>query len=296
MRKLFACLLIIQFAGTTAFCQDDMEKIRKTFEDLSSGKTGTPYGNNPEAGKYYDIRGFKMYCEVYGEGKPLLIIHGNGGSINNFVFQIPYFAKKYKVIIADSRAQGKSADDADSLSYEMMADDYAELLSVMKIDSADVIGWSDGGINALLLAIRHPEKVSKMAITGANLQPDTNAVYQEVWNMVIPSYTALKQKATLSQDEKKGFKLLKLLCEQPHIPLSDLNKITVPALVMGGDHDVIKVEHTMQIFHNIPKAYLWIFPNSGHSTPIVYADEFNTKVDKFFTTPYRSISGEARFF
>jgi pimeloyl-ACP methyl ester carboxylesterase len=274
-----------------------MEQIRKTFEDLTSGKAGgVPYGNNPAVGKYYDIRGFKMYCEVYGEGEPLLIIHGNGGSINNFVFQIPFFAKKYKVIIADSRAQGKSADDADSLSYEMMADDYAALLTTLKVDSANVIGWSDGGINALLLAIRHPEKVRKMAITGANLRPDSTAVYQEVWNMVIPAYTMLKQKTTLTPDEKKGFKLLRLLSEQPHIPLTDLHKITVPALVMGGDHDVIRIEHTFEIFKNIPKAYLWIFPNSGHSTPVVYADEFNAKIATFFTTPYRVISGEGRFF
>lgn len=156
----------------------------KDFQAQITGKGGgIPYGNNPAKGKYYNIRGFKMYCEVYGQGKPLLIIHGNGGSINNFVYQIPYFAKNYKVIIADSRAQGKSADTGDSLSYEMMADDYAALLDEMKVDSADVIGWSDGGINATLLAIRHPEKVSKMAITGTNLRPDTTAVYGEygIW-------------------------------------------------------------------------------------------------------------------
>ncbi len=295
MKKIFFCFTLMQLAITLAFCQD-MDKIRKDFEDRTNGKGGIPYGNNPAAGKYYDIRGFKMYCEVYGEGAPLLIIHGNGGSINNFVLQIPYFSKKYKVIIADSRAQGKSADAADSLSYEMMADDYAALLTTMKIDSAYVIGWSDGGINAVLLAVRHPEKVKKMAVTGTNLQPDTNAVYKEVWDMVMPSYNQLKQKANLSADEKKEFKLLRLLVEQPHIPLADLNKISAPALVMGGDHDVIRVEHTMQIFENIPKAYLWIFPDSGHSTPVVYANEFNSKVDIFFSTPYRTITGEGRFF
>lgn len=295
MRKIFACLLATQLCVVVCFCQD-MDKIRKDFEQLASGKGGVPYGNNPAAGKYYNIRGFKMYCEVYGEGRPLLIIHGNGGSINNFVYQIPYFAKKYKVIIADSRAQGKSADAGDSLSYEMMADDLAALLDVMKVDSANVIGWSDGGINALLLAVRHPEKVSKMAITGANLQPDTNAVYTEVWNMVRPMYKQLQQKTTLTPQQKNEFKLLRLLCDQPHIPLADLNKISAPVLVMGGDHDVIKVEHTVQIFENIPHAYLYIFPNSGHSTPVVYSAEFNKKVDDFFATPYRQIKGEGRFF
>jgi len=120
---------------------------------LSSGQP-IPYGNNAAAGNYYSLRGFNMYCEVYGTGKPLLMIHGNGGSIRVFEKNIPYFSKKYKVIVADSRAHGKSKDDRDSLSFEMMADDYAALLDAMHIDSCYVIGWSDGGINALLLAIK----------------------------------------------------------------------------------------------------------------------------------------------
>jgi len=295
MKKYFACLLLLQFAVTFAFSQN-LDSIQKDWTARMGGKLGIPYGNNASAGKYYDIRGFKMYCEVYGTGKPLLIIHGNGGSISNFVYQVPYFSQKYKVIIADSRAQGKSVDSGDSLTYEMMADDYDALLDAMKIDSAYVIGWSDGGINALLLAIRHPEKVKKLAVTGANLRPDTTAVYQEVWDMVRPEYSTLKQKSTLDTKEKEELKLLRLLCDQPHIPLADLHTITAPALVMGGDHDVIKFEHTMQIFQNIPKAYLWILPNSGHSTPVVYSGEFNKKVDDFFSTPYRVIKQQGRFF
>jgi len=78
--------------------------------------------------------------------------------------------------------------------------------------------------------------------------------------------------------------------------LSDLQKISCPSLIIGGDHDVIKPEHTLLIFKNIPKSYLWILLNSGHSTPIVYKDEFNKTVDRFFSTPYRTIAGEARFF
>ncbi|MBS1917734.1 MAG: alpha/beta hydrolase [Bacteroidetes bacterium] len=293
MKKVFL-LLFIPFTFSMVFSQD-MKKIEDDFNNqIKNGKI--PYGNNPAAGKYYDIRGFKMYCETYGQGQPVLIIHGNGGSINNFIYQIPYFSEKYKVIIADSRAQGKSKDDGDSLSYEMMADDYAALLSTLKIDSAFVIGWSDGGINGLLLTIRHPEKVKKLAITGANLVPDTTAVPKEVWDMVTPSYTLLKNKSDKNNEEKNNFKLMRLLVEQPHIPLSDLNKITIPTLVIGGDHDVIWPKHTLLIYQNIPNADLWILPNSGHSTPIVYRDDFNKNVDNFFSTPYRKISGEGRFF
>jgi pimeloyl-ACP methyl ester carboxylesterase len=294
MRNIICLVAFVQLFVVTAFAQD-LKKIEADFNnEIKNGKV--PYGNNPAAGKYYDIRGFKMYCETYGEGQPVLIIHGNGGSINNFVYEIPYFSQKYKVIIADSRAQGKSTDIGDSLSYEMMADDYAALLTSMKIDSAFVIGWSDGGIEGLLLAIRHPEKVKKLAVTGANLVPDTTAVPQEVWDMVNPYYKSLKNKTTLSAPEKAQFKLLRLLVEQPHIPTTDLNNIKIPTLVIGGDHDVIKPSHTLLIYQNIPNADLWILPNSGHSTPIVYKDDFNKNVDNFFSMPYRKISGEARFF
>src|SRR6266498_3833079 len=250
MKNIFAVVFIVQLLNITAAAQD-INKIRKDFEDKLKDSTA-PYGHNRSTGKYYDIRGFKMYCEVYGQGQPLLIIHGNGGSINNFIYQIPYFSKKYKVIIADSRAQGRSADGGDSLSYEMMADDYAALLDAMKIDSAYVIGWSDGGINTLLLAIRHPEKVKKLASTGANLAPDTTAVPQQIWDMVMPSYNALKAKTSKTPKEMNGYKLLRLLVEQPHIPLTDLQKISCPSLIIGGDHDVIKPEHTMLIAQNIP--------------------------------------------
>jgi pimeloyl-ACP methyl ester carboxylesterase len=287
MKTILLCFVITCITGNAGNAQQAGDSLKKST---------TPYGSNIAAGKYYDVRGFKMYCEQYGSGQPLLIIHGNGGSIKDFVNQIPYFSKKYKIIVADSRAQGKSNDDLhDSLSYEMMADDYAALLTSLNIDSAFVIGWSDGGINGLLLAIRHPEKVKKLAITGANLWPDTTAVHAEILNMVMPYYNALVNKNQKTTAEKTQWKLLQIIVEEPHISLNDLHKIQSPTLVIGGDHDVIKEEHTMLIYKNILKSYLWIIPNSGHSTPIFHKDEFNKTVDSFFTTPYRKIEKVARF-
>src|SRR6266481_1464573 len=105
MKNIFLFSLVVQLLSLTAAGQD-MDKLRKDFENKLKDPKAVPYGHNESAGKYYTIRGFKMYCEVYGQGQPLLIIHGNGGSINNFIQQIPYFSKKYKVIVADSRAQG----------------------------------------------------------------------------------------------------------------------------------------------------------------------------------------------
>lgn len=294
LKKIFLFSLSL-FLMLSLFAQD-VKKISEQFQKDLTDTVNFPYGNNKAAGKYYNIRGFKMYAEVYGEGQPLLIIHGNSGSINNFLYQIPFFSKNYKVIIADSRAQGKSTDTGDSLTYEMMSDDYAALLDEMKIDSALVIGWSDGGINGLLLSIRHPEKVKKLAITGANIVPDTTAVPQSIWNMVTPTYTMLKNKNNRNELENAAYKLFRLLVEQPHIPQADLQKINCPTLVIGGDHDVIKEEHTFLIYKNIRKSYLWILPASGHSTPIVYKDDFNKVVDRFFTNSYRQFNGEGRFF
>jgi pimeloyl-ACP methyl ester carboxylesterase len=284
---LFLCLF-----SCALFAQDFEAEMKKYIKNT----TGIPYGNNKAVGKFYPFRGFKMYAETYGKGQPLLIIHGNGGSISNFTNQIPYFSKKYKVILADSRAQGKSADAGDSLSYEMMADDYAALLDAMKIDSALVIGWSDGGINGLLLSIRHPEKVKKLAVTGANLWPDTTAVFSDVEDIVLPAYTELKNKQQRTDREKTAWKLTRLLVEEPQIPLTALHQIAAPTLVIGGDHDVIKPAHTLLIAQNIQNAYLWILPHSGHSTPLVYTDEFNRKIDDFFVKPYRKIEKEGRFF
>ena len=235
-----------------------------------------------------------MYYETYGSGEPLLIIHGNGGSISNFQNQIPYFMKNYKVVIADSRAQGKSADAGDSLSYEMMTDDLNALLDTLHLDSCYVIGWSDGGINGLLLAINHPIKVKKLAVTGANLWPDTTAVESFVYNLAMNLNDSLA-KLRPSENVKHDRKLAHLLSYEPHISIQQLNKIKCPTLVIGGDHDVILPQHTLLIAQAIPQSYLWILPNSGHSTPIYYKEQFNQIIGDFFTRPFRKIEGTARF-
>ena len=254
----------------------------------------TIYGKNTKVGKFVKLRGFNMYYETYGKGEPLLIIHGNGGSINNFLYQIPYFSKNYKVILADSRAQGKSVDAGDSLSYEMMADDLNALLDTMHLDSCYVIGWSDGGINGLLLAMRHPDKVKKLAVTGANLWPDTTAVDAYVYNWAM-HYNDTLSKMEQTPQVKNARKLAHLLSYEPHISIEQLHSIQCPTLVIGGDHDVLLPKHTLLIAESIPRSYLWILPNSGHSTPIYYKDQFNATVGEFFKQPYHVIEREGRF-
>jgi pimeloyl-ACP methyl ester carboxylesterase len=257
----------------------------------TTNKDTVKYGDNAAAGKYLSIRGFNMYYETYGSGEPLLFIHGNSGSIKDFRNQIPYFAKNYQVIIADSRAQGKSVDPTDSLSYEMMADDLNAFLGKLNIKNCNIIGWSDGGINGLLMAIRHPDKVKKLAVTGANLWPDSTAVNSYMNQLVVQAYLhsvdTLKKMKKVTPEMRNEVKVLRLLGFEPHITIAQLHTITCPALIIGGDQDVIRPEHTLLISQSIPKAFLWILPNSGHSTPVYYKDQFNATVADFLVKPYQ---------
>lgn len=245
-----------------------------------------PYGDNKKTGRYYTLRGIKMYVEEYGAGKPLLMIHGNGGNISAFSKNIPFFSKKYRVIAADSRAQGKTVDPGDSLSFEMMADDFAALLDAMHIDSAYVLGWSDGGINALLLAMRHPEKVIKLVSTGANLVPDSSAIAPPDWLGAQKEYETKKNIRWSTAKEKNDWKIFMLDWLQPNVPFSALQSIRCPSLIVCGDHDVITIEHTAAIYKNIPRAYLWVLPHSGHGTLQEHRDEFDNAVDEFFSRPF----------
>ena len=254
-----------------------------------------PYGNNPATGKYYDINGFKMYTEVYGSGPALLMIHGNGGSMKSFAKIEPYFSQHYTVILADSRSQGKSLDPNHPLTFEMMADDFAALLDAMHIPSADVIGWSDGGINALLLAIRHPEKVKRLASTGANLWPTADAFRPGLWDQEKKDYDTNLHKPRTTPEEKNKWKIFLLDWQEPHITLAQLHTIKAPSLIICGDHDLISIPHTVLIYQNIPHAQLWVVPNSGHATLIDQTEDFNREVEKFFTEPYNDIPTEKVF-
>jgi pimeloyl-ACP methyl ester carboxylesterase len=155
-----------------------------------------------------------------------------------------------------------------------------------------VIGWSDGGINALLLAMRHPKKVKKLAATGANLWPDATALDPWLVNEMKNSVSASPATTEAERNQKK---LTKLMVDQPHISLAQMKKVMCPSLIIGGDHDVILPVHTVAIAEAIPQSYLWILPNSGHSTLVYYKDEFNKTVFDFFNKPFRKIEKAARF-
>lgn len=235
------------------------------------------YGNNSIAGHYAYINRINLYYEVYGSGEPLILLHGNGGSINAFKYQIPFFEKHFRVIAIDSRLQGKSGGSTDTISYDLMASDFCVLLDYLKIDSAYVLGWSDGGIDGLIMAMKCPGKVKMLAVSGANVVPDSTAV---------PYSDILWMKNFVENDTNASAKeiaLNKMMLYQPNIPFEELNKIHCPVLVMAGDHDIIKTEHTLKIFQSIPNASLCIFPDSNHGVCQQHPDLFNEIVFRFFS-------------
>ncbi|MFC0781166.1 alpha/beta fold hydrolase [Flavobacterium sp. HJSW_4] len=253
-------------------------------------KFDTPYGNNAAVGKFATINGAKIYYEEYGKGEPLLLIHGNNGSIEAMGNQIDYFKKKYRVIAADSRGHGKSELKTDSLTFVQITKDIEGLVNQLKLDSISVIGWSDGGIVALQMGISGKSKMKKIVAMGANLRPDSTAVnswvIKDLQSMRKMFLSKIKEK-----DTSENWGLMKqrsgLVAYQPNIPSKDLSKIKAKVLVIGGDKDIIRNEHTVEIFENIPKAQLCIMPGETHFAPASSPEVFNAIANKFLSEPFK---------
>lgn len=237
--------------------------------------TEVDYGNNFQAGHYAPVNGIQLYYEKYGSGEPLIMLHGNGGSINAFSNQIPFFEKYYQVIAIDSRLQGKSGGSPDSISYELMASDFCALLDYLHLESVNVLGWSDGGIDGIMMAMNCPNKVRKLAVSGANTVPDSTAI-SNADLLGMKNFVANPDSAS-----KAAVALVQMMIDQPNIRYADLGKILCPVLIMAGDHDMIKTEHTIKIFQSIPAATLCIFPDSNHGVCQQHPDLFNETVLTF---------------
>jgi len=240
------------------------------------------YGDNVNAGHYATVNGIKMYYEIYGEGEPLLLLHGNGGSIRGHSGRIEHFKNKYQVIAIDSRAHGKTEDIGDSLTYKNMTKDIDELLEYLNIDSCYIWGQSDGGIIGLRLAFDYPDKVKKLAVYGANITADTTAIFLQLFELV--------DKVLESTTDNHEKRLMKLMKFQPQIEYDELSKINVPVLIMSGDRDAIKLEHTLKIFNHIKNSNLFIMPGATHFGSYEKPDLFNTVLEDFFTKPFSKTS------
>ena len=241
------------------------------------------YGNNKEAGNYKKINGINLYYEIYGNGKPLIFLHGSGGSIRGASARIEYFKKYFKVIAIDSRAHGKSIDTTTKqLTYVQMANDIKVLLDSLNIDSAFIQGQSDGAILGLLIAINFPGKVAKLATYGANIFPGNKAIFDEIDNLVLDTLKTTKNFTTK--------RLYSLIAYQPNITEKDLQKIKCPVLIMTGDRDDIKLEHSLLIFQNIPNSNLFVMPGATHFGTVEKPELFNMVVSDFFNRPFSKVS------
>ncbi|MGB7786181.1 MAG: alpha/beta hydrolase [Salinimicrobium sp.] len=257
--KKICCILFFQLFLLTASAQD--------------------YGNNPEAGGYIPLNGINMYYESYGSGEPLLLLHGNGGSIKGHKQKIDFFKDKFRVIVMDSRGHGKTTgNNGKPLTYDQMAEDLNVLMDSLQVEDAYVWGQSDGGILGLLLAINHPEKVKRLATFGANLFPGPTALQEELHELVVQTLSTTK--------DAKTKQLYALLAYQPDISNEELQQISCPVLIMSGDRDAIKLEHSIRIFRMIPKSNLFIMPGATHFGSYEKPELFNEVLLDFFTAPF----------
>jgi pimeloyl-ACP methyl ester carboxylesterase len=249
-------------------------------------RAAVKYGSNATAGRTFVHDGVKLYYEVYGTGEPLLIVHGNGGSLGDMTPQIAHFRQRYQVIAMDSRDHGKSADSPDRLTYEKMTDDLAALIDHLKVGPVNVLGWSDGGIEALLLGLRHPAKVKKLVAMAANLNPSDRALHPEALALIKQMMAAVPASERNTPANRRSLKVTGMMLEEPNIDPKALQAITAPTLVMAGDHDVIVDEHTVEIFRSLRNGQLAILPGSTHAVPYDNPALFNATVERFLRNPY----------
>ncbi len=232
------------------------------------------YGSNK--GKYLTIQGTKIYYEEYGKGIPLLLLHQGLGSIENLGGIIPGLSRHFRVIAPDAPGHGRS-EQADSLSRDLLAGYCSALIDQLHLDSAYVMGWSMGGNTALLLAANRPDKIKKV-ISGASntkssgLTPEGVALKKEYTvEAVKEDKTWLEHYQSMNPQPDKWIKFWedtqKMWSGEIKVPNDKLSRIDIPVLIIRGDRDIIKLEHSVDVFRSLKKGQLCVYPNIGHEMP-----------------------------
>ncbi len=189
----------------------------------------------------------------------------------------------------DSRDQGRSSDSEGPITYEKMTDDLAALLDHLQVGPVDLVGWSDGGIEALLMGVRHPDKVKKLVAMAANLNPGLDAVDAEIIELIKNSFLSLPDDVRKTPEGKRQLKVGGIMLTEPNIDPALLNQVAAPTLVLASDHDLIRLEHIVTIYKSLPNAELAVFPSSTHLVPYDDPPMFNAAVERFLTTPFKKV-------
>lgn len=215
---------------------------------------------------YIEVNGIRLFYEVYGEGKPIVLLHGNQESHDIFDKLIAKLESEYKIYAIDSRCHGKS-ENSDEISYKLMCDDVIEFIKKLNIKSPILYGFSDGGIIGLLVAIKEPEVLSNLIISGAQLNPNGGTLFTIMLDKLVYFFTRNK--------------LVKMMVNEPDISLNDLHKISIPVHVIAGEKDLIKYEHSKLIADNIKNSTLEIVPKESHGSYIVHNDKIYEIIKKY---------------
>lgn len=257
---------------------DDLEGLVSDVSQYQVESENSGYGKNEASSNYLELKDTKLYYEIYGEGEPLFLLHGNSGSIKDFYQQIPVLSKQFKVIVVDTRGQGKSIDTSHrEFTYIQFAEDVKALTDKLGLKKINIAGWSDGGITGLEFALKYPENLNKLIAIGANASPE--GVDERL-------ITHMKNQLLVLNIENKPEKfderrLVTIMLKEPHISKNELARIKNPVLIIAGDRDVIKHDHTEFIAKQIPNSELKIYKDATHMIPFEKADELNADILQF---------------
>lgn len=222
--------------------------------------------------------GALIHWEERGEGKPLILLHGNGEDMTVFSAQAEEFSKHFRVITIDSRGHGKSSSVGGKLSLYDMADDIPAVMKAAGVEKAHILGFSDGGNVALIFAIKYPRMVDKLILSGANSDPGGIRM-----KYALPMWFSQLGATICTPFSKKACKkkeLLDLMVLEPKLKKQDLQRIGAKTLITAGEHDMITRSHTEFLNRSIPNSELRWFPG-GHFTPFKRPEEYNRAVLEF---------------
>jgi len=235
----------------------------------------------PDQSGYAPVNGIQMYYAVFGSGEPILLIHGGLGHADIWASQVATMSKTHKVIVADSRGHGRSTRTEQPYGYDLMASDYLALLDYLKIDKTALVGWSDGGIIGIDIALHHPERLTRLFAQAANVTTDgvdpgvmTNKTFAAYIDRSGRDY----KKMSKTPDQYDAFvsQISHMWESEPAWTKEQLGKITTPTAIVAGDHDeAIKREHTEYMASVIPGAKLIILPNASHFAMLQAPDEYS---------------------